>query len=233
MLRFIWVTFFAILFLAAEVAGARSTARAALGIRMPEAKLIDVPLVDAIQFLRDVSNVNVDVNWKALETVGVEKNALVNINLHDVTVAKVLDLSLAQAAPGDLLTWYVDGNVVEVTTRQIADAKMITIVYDVTDLLQPNPQFDPTINATGGTAQVTSGGGGGGSSSAITSGGTTANANMTQAQLAQNLIMLIEKLIRPEVWRDNGGTASMDFLNGNLIVTAPRSVQEAIGGPVD
>jgi hypothetical protein len=205
-----------------------------MAVRMPQAKLIDVPLGDAIQFLRDVADVNVDVNWKALEAANVSKDAIVNINLHDVTVAKVLDLALAQAGPGDLLTWYVDGNVVEVTSRQLADSKMITVVYDVTDLIQPVTQFDPTINSTGGTAQVSGGGGGGGSSSAISSGGTTASAGgSSQMQQAQNLITLIEKLIRPEIWRDNGGQASMDFLNGHLIVTAPRSVQEAIGGPVD
>jgi hypothetical protein len=31
----------------------------------------------------------------------------------------------------------------------------------------------------------------------------------------------------------NGGKGTIRFFNGNLIVTAPRSVHEAIGGPVD
>ena len=33
-----------------------------------------------------------------------------------------------------------------------------------------------------------------------------------------------------EMWRDNGGTAAIRYFNGHLIVTAPRSIQEAIGG---
>jgi hypothetical protein len=35
------------------------------------------------------------------------------------------------------------------------------------------------------------------------------------------------------VWRQNGGPASIRFFNGTLIVTAPRSVHEAIGGPLE
>jgi hypothetical protein len=31
----------------------------------------------------------------------------------------------------------------------------------------------------------------------------------------------------------NGGTAAIRFFNGSLIVTAPRSVHESLGGLVD
>ena len=85
----------------------------------------------------------------------------------------------------------------------------------------------PTTSApTGG-----SGGGGGGSQSLTTN--SKGSQTKTTDQKAMDLIKLIETVVRPEVWRDNGGSASMEYLNGNLIVTAPRSVQEAIGGPVD
>jgi hypothetical protein len=209
-----------------------SQARALLDKRLPAAKLDNVALVDALDFLRDISGVNIDVNWKALEAINISKNAEINLNLHDVSAGKVLSLILTQAGPGDLLTYYVDQNVVEITTKEIADQKMITIVYYVMDLLQPNDQFDYTIqNIGGGSAQVTGGGGGSGSSSISQS--TNTNASKTMDDKANNLIKLIETVVRPEVWRDNGGQASMAYLNGNLIITAPRSVQESIGGPVD
>jgi hypothetical protein len=44
---------------------------------------------------------------------------------------------------------------------------------------------------------------------------------------------LIVQTVYPNMWVQNGGKASIRFFNGNLIVTAPRSVHEAIGGPVD
>jgi hypothetical protein len=109
---------------------------------------------------------------------------------------------------------------------------LITVVYYVQDLLQPNETFDYTIqNIGGGSAQVT--GGGGGSGGQTLQGGQNNTQGKTIDDKADQLIKLIETVVRPEIWRDNGGVASMAFLNGNLIVTAPRSVQEAIGGPVD
>ena len=213
-----------------SAASAGSTARAMLAARLPSAKLDNVPFADAIDFLRDVAGVNVTVDWKALEGLNISKSTEINLNLHDVSAGKVLSLILSQAGPGDLLTYYIDQDVIEVTTRAIADQKMITVVYYVMDLLQPNDTFNYTIqNISGGTAQI-AGSGGGGGSQVLTSNGQNTSQGNTMATKAQALIKLIETVVRPEIWRDNGGPASMEFWNGNLIVTAPRSVQDAIGG---
>jgi hypothetical protein len=221
-----------LLLAATTVASAASSARAALSSRIPAAKLDNVPLTDAIDFLRDIAGVNINVDWKSLSAANISKDAQINLNLHDVSAAKVLSLILSQAGPGDLLTYFIDQNVVEITTRLVADQQLITVVYYVQDLLQPNETFNYTVsNIGGGSAQVTGGGGSGGSSTLSAS--QNGNQGKTSAEKADELIKLIETVVRPEIWRDNGGTASMAYLNGNLIITAPRSVQEAIGGPVD
>jgi hypothetical protein len=221
-----------LMLLVSQRALARGTARAALSSRVPAAKLDNVPLADAIDFLRDVAGVNISVDWKTLEAANISKTTEINLNLHDVSAGKILSLILAEAGPGDLLTYFIDQDVVEVTTRAAADEKLITVVYYVLDLLQPNDVFNYTIpSITGGSAQVTGTGGGSGSSNTLQSSQNT--QSKTSADKADELIKLIEKVVRPDVWRDNGGPASMAYLNGNLIVTAPRSVQEAIGGPVD
>ncbi len=67
------------------------------------------------------------------------------------------------------------------------------------------------------------GGGGGG-------GGQTKEKTTTKQERADALLTMIRETIRPEIWREAGGTASIRYYNGNLIVTAPRSVQEALGG---
>jgi len=226
---------FAVIFVltvATNQAFAASSARAALSSRISAAKLDNVPLTDAIDFLRDIARVNINVDWKSLAAANITKETQINLNLHDVSAGKVLSLILSEAGPGDLLTYYVDQNVVEITTRLVADQDLITVVYYVQDLLQPNETFDYTIqNIGGGSAQVT--GGGGGSGGQTLQGGQNSTQGKTIDDKADQLIKLIETVVRPEIWRDNGGVASMAFLNGNLIVTAPRSVQEAIGGPVD
>jgi len=72
-----------------SAASAGGTARAMLAARLPSAKLDNVPLADAIDFLRDVAGVNVTVDWKALEGLNISKNTEINLNLHDVSAGKV------------------------------------------------------------------------------------------------------------------------------------------------
>ncbi|HSZ59162.1 MAG TPA: hypothetical protein VK797_26210 [Tepidisphaeraceae bacterium] len=228
-----------------------SLARQQLAQRLPELKFQGVTLNDAIDFLRDVTGANITVNWKALEAGGVTRDSMVNLHLSGISLRKALDLVLNEAAGGDSITYFVDDGVIEITTRDIADHQMVTRVYDVQDLLMEVPDFtnapqfalDASQNqggGGGGSGQLGQGGGSGGISvtNTLFSGGgqsLTQNRNLgkTKAQRAQDLVDLIEAVINPDIWKDNGGTASIRYFNGMLVVTAPRSVQEAIGGAYD
>lgn len=72
------------------------------------------------------------------------------------------------------------------------------------------------------------GGGGGGSG-----GGRGTEKIKSKVERAEALVTLVRETVRPEIWKENGGNAAVRYYNGNLIVTAPRSVQEAIGGPLE
>jgi len=229
-------TWLAVLLIALPAMGARSAARRALETPLPEVKLNNTPLVDALDFLRDASGANILVDWKALEAAKVARDAPVTLTLHNVRMQKVLSLILAQAAGGDVLSFYVDDNIIQITSRAAADQKLITVVYPVMDLIALDPNFDPTIS---GGLSLSGGGGGGGSggggnlSSASSSTGAGGANGSSIDQRAQNLIKLIETEVRPEIWKDNGGPATIEYFSGNLIISAPRSVHEAIGGPVE
>jgi hypothetical protein len=227
---------FALLLLASH-ATAASTARAALEKRLPDAKLTNVTLADAIDFLRDIGGANIIVDWKALDALNISRETQINLNLHSVRLAKVLSLVLSEAAPGDLLTFYVDDNVIQITSRAEADKKLIVIVYYVEDILDQQTPFEPLMIQDNflsqGGPQVTGGSTANSSSPTIYS-GTSANTNtVSKEDEATKLIKLIETVIRPEIWKDNGGVADIEYYNGNLIVSAPRSVQEAIGGSIN
>jgi hypothetical protein len=260
MRKFIFASFLAVMFMLLSptwlYAGGSAGARAALARSLPDAKFTNVPLSDALEFLRDVSGANIVVDWKSLEAVNVGKDTQINVNVKWVKLSKVLSLVLNEAGPGGTLTYFLDDNVIEITTVATADKKLITVVYYVDDILEMNTPFDPTINigggsmtngnsstvgqgttglgVNGGSSNSGSGGGGGlfgNNNNSSTSNGATAAAD--KLQRSKDLVTMIQKLIRPEVWKDNGGTSAIEYFNGNLIVTAPRSVQEAIGGPVD
>ena len=213
---------------------------------LPEVRFQSVTLGDALDFLRDVSGANIAVNWKALDALGVNRDTQVNLHVSGITLRKALEMTLTEAAGGDALTFYADEGVISITTRDLADHNMVTRVYPVEDLLMEVPDFTdaPQLNLTqqqqsgggGGQALGQGGGGGGGiqQTSSIFGNGSSQNnqpkPSISKTQRADELISLIESIVYPEIWKDNGGTASCKYWNGMLIVTAPRSVQEAIGG---
>jgi hypothetical protein len=214
---------------------------------LPELRFEAVTLGDAIDFLRDVSGANIAVNWKALDATGVSRDTQVNLHVSGITLRKALEMTLSEAAGGDALTFYVDEGVISITTRDLADHSMVTCVYPVEDLLMEIPDFtdapqvtlDNTSSQGGGGGGTALGQGGGGGQISTTNNifgnsNSTNNQNRvvgtTKVQRAQDLISLIEAVVNPDIWKDNGGAATCTYFNGMLIVTAPRSVQEAIGG---
>lgn len=207
------------------------SARAALNLRLPEVNFSSVALADVIEFIRDTSGANLHVNWRALEEVGVGKDTPVSIRLRGASIRKVLNLALTDAAGGaDMLAFYPADDVIEVTTREIADSELITRVYPVEDLLVEVPDFD---NAPDFNLQAASGTGGGGGQLFSGGGGQETDRGTTRTERAEQLISLIIDTIQPDIWAANGGTATIRFFNGSLIVRAPRSVHEALGGRVD
>ncbi|HEX8343064.1 MAG TPA: hypothetical protein VF624_19330 [Tepidisphaeraceae bacterium] len=206
---------------------------------LPEVRFQDVAFSDALEFLRDTTQMNLVIDWAALEQVGVGKDTPVSLRLRNAKVQKVMTLLLEAAGPG-LLAIDVDDNIVNVTTRIKADDKVITVVYPVADLLLEIPDFKgPKMSLTDSNSGGGRNGGSGGSGSGSSSGGLFNNENAeengretrrTRVERAEELIDLIKTTIRPEVWDTNGGRARIKYFNNNLIITAPRSIQSAIAG---
>ncbi len=214
----------------------QTDAKRALGTRMPETKLSDARLEDAIQFLQDTSGANIHVNWRALETVNITRETPVTLRMSPMPLRKLLKFVLTEADSAGVATFYADDGVIEVTTRDLADQRLVTKVYPVDDLLLAIPDFnDAPQFQLGGTTAVSGGGGGGGSSQSILGSGTNSQEQnqTTKAGRGSELVQLVMDTVQPEAWRENGGTASIRYFRGRLIITAPRSVHEQIGGAID
>jgi hypothetical protein len=210
-------------------------AKRALGTEMPEVKLAGARLEDAIQFLQDTSGANIHVNWRALETVNVTRETPVTLRMSPMPLRKLLKFVLTEADSAGLATFYADDGVIEVTTRDLADQRLVTKVYPVDDLLLTIPDFnDAPQFQLGGTTAVSGGGGGGGSGQSLISGTNTQEQNQVgKAARGTELVQLVMDTVQPEAWRENGGTSSIRYFRGRLIITAPRSVHEQIGGAVE
>ncbi len=87
---------------------------------IPELKIEEMTLKDAIQHLSEVGNVNIHVKWPVLEAAFVRKNSPVNVKLKNVTFGKTLKSileSIESAQPSLPLEFVVDDNVITISTR--------------------------------------------------------------------------------------------------------------------
>ena len=200
---------------------------------MPAIKLNNVTFREAIDFLRDLSGANIHVNWRAIEAYGVAADTAVSIRLTQVPLRKVLSLILSEASGGSGLTFYQSGKVIEITTTELADQEMLTASYPVQNLLFEPPPFTPPPDFFLATSHDGNGLGYGGQQGRNMGATYISKQSNQPTSKADELIRLITETIRPEIWTQNGGKASIRIFNGNLIVTAPRSVHEAIAGPMN
>ena len=207
---------------------------------LPAVAMEQTPLEDAIDFVANLSGASIVVDWPELEQAGVDRTTEVSVQLRGVSGGKLLSVLLELASPIEELTWYADDGVITVTTLAKADADLVLIVYPIQDLIVEIPDFyraDLELDIGGG------GGGGGGGSGGGNGGGEGggggfgqggggggfgqgggAGGGGTEVERAQQIINLITSTVRSDVWQDNGGTATIRFFQGNLIINAPRSV---------
>lgn len=235
--------------LSLSAAPPRSTA-SAMTLVLQDVRLDGVPLTGAIDYFQEISGANFHVNWKALEAYGVARDTPVTLHAKGVTLQKALTMVLSQLPSGDQVSFYREDNVIEVTSRELANNAVITVVYDVTDLLILFPQAGQGTAATGhsggsgergGSTAVSHrrNGGFSGPVSQSASGATgtrtvtagNAAASGGSAAMMDDLATLIQDVIEPAVWANGGGTATIRPWKQNLIITAPRRIHELILSP--
>ena len=112
-----------------------------------------VPLDDALEVLRGIDGLHVQVQWSQLQLAGVNRETEVELDLPaGTTVRLAFDLILDAAAGGfAALAAEMRGPLVLVTTRQAADHAVETRLYDLRPLLDAmsdgRDQTEPTPTA--------------------------------------------------------------------------------------
>lgn len=80
---------------------------------------VNSTLHEALDQYRKLSGVRIEVDWPALKAVGIEPRRRIVLKASGATVEQLLELTLIQAAgEGPSLAWYIDQDVVRVTTRR-------------------------------------------------------------------------------------------------------------------
>jgi hypothetical protein len=105
----------------------------------------ETPLETVLQDMRRQAQVNMFINWRALETEGIEKDTAITFEAKNISTAQALDLVMQQlnADKGiySSIYWVVDEGIVTITTGNELSKKMKQKVFDVADLLHVVPDF--------------------------------------------------------------------------------------------
>ncbi|MFQ5424212.1 MAG: hypothetical protein ACE5F9_09565 [Phycisphaerae bacterium] len=219
------------------------TVRRKLRETTPELKFDGIAFEQVVDYLRDLTGLNIVVNWTAMEFAAIERDAEVNLKLQNVRLEKALDLILDGVGGGEVeLAYEIDEGVVTISTKEDLSRRTKTLVYSVEDLLHRRPNFrgrDINLDQIGQNQGGGGGGGGGGGDFGGLGGSSGGGGGLFEggggenledegdADPLQGLIDLIQATIDPESWRATGGNVgSLQTLNNQIIVTQTSTAHD-------
>ncbi len=207
---------------------ARPTARPASQPVLPRLSLRfdEMPLAEVVTFFRRRTGLNLTVDWRALEAIGVSRDTPVTLTIDKpVPLTQALDLVVdlfnPAAPPTGRVFWDVDGGIIVLTSGEALDRELVTRVFDVSDLLVVTPDFvGPRWDAdTGGGTE------GGSSDSPLSGAGdrtvAAADPAAERALREQKLIDAVRLTIGEEYWQPVG-RGSIRIFRGKMIVSQTR-----------
>jgi beta-lactamase regulating signal transducer with metallopeptidase domain len=189
-----------------------STARAsrALDRRIADLNLDAKPFSDVIEQLRGDSDLDIFVNWRALEAAGIDRAAPVTARLRNAKFSKVLQVVLDEVGGDTIKMGYsIDDGVLTITTAEDLNRNTLTKIYDIRDLIAEVPDYAPP-----------------GEPKAEPKPRPTTEPEQS---LTEQIVTLIQETVEPDAWRDQGGSvASIRELSGQFIITATPQMHEQI-----
>jgi hypothetical protein len=96
-----------------------------------EMEFVETPLSDAIDYLKEHHHIEVQLDKKALDDVGIGSDTPITKSLKGGSLRSALNLMLRDLN----LTWLIKDEVLLITTPEEAEATLTVKVYDVSDLV--------------------------------------------------------------------------------------------------
>ncbi len=205
--------------------------------RLPNVDFANNTLGEVLGFIEQVSLVNMDVDWDALEEINITRDEPVNLSLRNVAIETVLNRVLEKVSEddfGDKAAWAVQDGVLVVSSDEQIRKNTVLDIYDVRDLVVEVPDYTdaPTFDLNSILQSSRSGGGGGGGRSPFQN--TQQQNTFRLTPLEERLDMMkdiIRETVDPDGWRANGGdTGFIQDWQGQLIITNTPSNHREIRG---
>ncbi len=198
--------------------------------RLP-ADFTDNRFEDVLKFFQSLTQVNMDIDWESLGTIGVTRDSLVSLKLTGVPAETLLDRILRKVSTDQFSTanWWVENGVLTIASDEALRKNRALVIYNIQDLLFDIPDYldVPTIDLQSVLQQ----GDGGGQSPFDEGNNGEDEVRPTREERIQRIVDILQQNVDFEGWRDNGGeTGTLQELNGSLIVTnTPRNHREIVG----
>jgi len=125
-----------------------------------EISFLNTPLQDVVEHLADLHHINIQIDRRRLEEVGLQLDTPVSRILRGGTLRSALNLMLKEID----LTYIVRNDALIITTQEAAEQQLRTVVYPVEDLVTTKnehgkplePDFDSLIDLITSTVKPTS-----------------------------------------------------------------------------
>jgi len=189
----------------------------------PEVDFDELPFDQAVDFLTDLNQMNIAVDWDDLASSGIDRDRPISIRLNDVKLRTVLSEVLTQVGGDVPLKYAVGEGLVRVATKEKLDRDKHILVYDIRDLIVNIPRFarGPQLDLTGAKQNELDQAGDRGGLFDRWGGDleATAREGEPDEEIVDEIMDLVRTTVEPDSWRETGGgDGALRELNGQLIV---------------
>ncbi|MGP1345354.1 MAG: hypothetical protein ACTS3F_01625 [Phycisphaerales bacterium] len=194
----------------------------------------DARLENVINFIRDVTDADIEPLWVDDRMVeGLSKDELVTIKIENLPALSAIERLLRQVTDEfDAGTWqFAETGQLQIAPRSRLNRITELKIYDINDLTFQLRSVDniPSIDLS--SIGQGEGGGGGGGGGPFEEDEEDDEDRPSQAELARQLVDIIQTFVETEQWEDNGGTAgTIRYFRGALLIRAPDYMHRQIDG---
>lgn len=189
----------------------------------------DIKLRDVVAYLREVTGVNMYVEWPTLAAAGIDGDTPIKMSLKQVPAETALALVLRHVSTGAVseVGYYLRDGVVIITSEEVINRRLEVRVYNVRDLLKTGQWHAPQREAARPRGPQRPGnvpGGFGAAGMYEDDGGRFGGSSTTPASGAAYEIALarlkevVHGVLSQESWVEGGGQGTVTSYDGLLVV---------------
>lgn len=193
-------------------------------------------LEDVITFIQQFTGAEIEPHWAddSPTGLGLDKDARITLKARRVSALTLLEMVLEKGAgelslPSGGNTWQMtDHGTIEIGPKERLMLNQRLETYDISDMLVEIPDYGeaPEIDLQ----QVLQSGQGGGGQSPFQEEDDEELERLTRQERAEEIENLLTLFVEPETWIDGGGTATLRYYQGMLIVRGPDYLHRQING---